>query len=286
MRLDELNLNKALTDRLSSAIDSGRLPHAVILEGGSTENRRAAAIALAAALVCGAPQSKPCGICSDCIKSSAGTHPDIFICEGNEEQKSYPIDLIRQIRSDAYIMPNEASYKVYVLLNAQLMTDYAQNALLKILEEPPEYARFILTCGSKASMLSTVLSRATVFALGVEELPAEDELSQRAKETALAIAKAIAAPGELAVMRETSVLEKDKALFKACLPELRSILCDALVLKNSGSGNGSETVKLLATQVSSVRLIEMLNDVEQIIEAIKRNANHNLQITRLCMKLR
>ena len=287
MRFEELGLNEAVAKRLSEAVNGGRLSHAIILEGGSAADRHAAAMTVANALVCSGRGAKPCGVCKDCVKCSADSHPDIFVARGDSEQKSYPIDLIRQIRNDAYIMPNEAERKVYVLMNANLMSEYAQNALLKILEEPPGYVRFILTCGSKSSLLSTVISRATVFLLGAEEASGDDELAARGKEIANRLANAVMAAGEIEVMKVTSELEKDKALFSACLPELREILCGALAVKKGGLPYNEALIESkLAGQVSAERLIRMLNDIQEISDAVKRNANYNLQLTRLGTKLR
>ncbi|MCR4615858.1 MAG: hypothetical protein K5756_06895 [Clostridiales bacterium] len=287
MRFDELKLNEAVVKRLSAAVNGGRLSHAVILEGGSAEDRYSAAMTLANALVCSGEGVKPCGKCGDCIKCGAESHPDVFVVKGDNEQKSYPVDLIRTVRNDAYIMPNEAEHKVYVLMNADLMSEYAQNALLKILEEPPEYVRFILTCGSKAPLLSTVISRATVFLLGAEEASGDDELTVKAKDIADRLAEGILAPGELAVMQVISELEKDKALFSACLPELRRILCDALAIKKGGRPYNETLIESrLGSHVSAEKLIKMLNDIQDISDSMKRNANYNLQLTRLGMKLR
>lgn len=78
---------------------------------------------------------------------------------------SFHVDTVRNIINDAYIQPNEADYKIYILANAHCMNQNAQNALLKILEEPPKYVVFILTTNSKSALLSTVLSRSVCVTL-------------------------------------------------------------------------------------------------------------------------
>ena len=111
-----------------------------------------------------------CGDCPDCKKLALGVHPDLVELKGEKSRGAYSIDQIRDLRKDALIYPNEARKKVYILHDAEKIGEEAQDAFLKILEEPPEFVVFILLCSDESEMLATVLSRVVRLA---PELPEE-----------------------------------------------------------------------------------------------------------------
>ena len=137
------------------------LPHACILSGPVGSGRHTLGKLLCAAMVCqhAEQNSRPCGSCGACKKVFAGIHPDVNIMTGPGEGKPITVDQIRSLRSDAYIRPNEGRRKVYLLENAGDMRAEAQNAMLKLLEEGPEYAAFLLLCENPGSILQTIRSR-------------------------------------------------------------------------------------------------------------------------------
>lgn len=114
---------------------------------------------LAAAILCEGEGEKPCGDCGPCHKVLSGNHPDVMVVGEEGGSRSFHIDAIRQVRLSAYVKPNEGKAKVYILCDAQNMTVQAQNALLKIIEEPPSYGVFLLTCDNRSKLLPTILSR-------------------------------------------------------------------------------------------------------------------------------
>ena len=164
MKLTNFIGNEKVVDSLSKLFEGGRFPHALIIEGEDGIGKKTLARDLACTLVCRG-DDKPCGECTQCKKAIAGIHPDIseYIPAGGVN--SFHVDTVRNIINDAYIQPNEADYKIYILANAHCMNQNAQNALLKILEEPPKYVVFILTTNSKSALLSTVLSRSVCVTL-------------------------------------------------------------------------------------------------------------------------
>ena len=147
------------------------LSHAILLSGGNGESRKEAAQAMAAALVCcGEEKKRPCGVCPHCRKVHGGIHPDVITVEG-EGGKPINVSQVRTLRADAYVRPNEAERKVYVLIDADKMNDSAQNAMLKLLEEGPAYAAFLLLAEHGGRLLNTVKSRCEVLRLEEQDAP-------------------------------------------------------------------------------------------------------------------
>ncbi len=135
---------------------AGTLAHAYIL-AGPEEGRTKAALAVARAMVC-TGETPPCGSCRGCQKAAKGIHPDI-ITVSPEGGKELTVGQIRELRADAYVLPNEAPRKVYLVQNAQRMNLSAQNAFLKVLEEGPAYAAFLLLTENPSALLPTIRSR-------------------------------------------------------------------------------------------------------------------------------
>lgn len=179
MKLTNFIGNEKVVDSLSKLFEGGRFPHALIIEGEDGIGKKTLARDLACTLVCRG-DDKPCGECTQCKKAIAGIHPDIseYIPAGGVN--SFHVDTVRNIINDAYIQPNEADYKIYILANAHCMNQNAQNALLKILEEPPKYVVFILTTNSKSALLSTVLSRSVCVTLEGVKLQNQQRFPYRA----------------------------------------------------------------------------------------------------------
>ena len=144
---------------LAARAADGTLAHAYILAADAPAALTDAAAATAAALVCGGEGgTPPCGVCKHCRKVEKGIHPDV-ITVAPEPGKELTVDRIRDLRQDAYIRPNEAARKVYLVKDAHKMNASAQNAFLKVLEEGPEYAVFVLLSPNPSALLPTIRSR-------------------------------------------------------------------------------------------------------------------------------
>ncbi len=163
MGFESLLGNSQLKENLHRSISSGHISHFYLISGPEGAGKHTLAKLLAAAILC-RKSGKPCLRCNPCRKVMEGNHPD-FITVDDPEKKNVPVDLIRQARTDIYIQPNESDHKIYLFPRAQDMRLEAQNALLKVLEEPPQYGVFILLTDNPEKLLPTVRSRCTELSL-------------------------------------------------------------------------------------------------------------------------
>lgn len=160
--------NVRIRRAVEDAVKNGTLPHALIIEGEKGTGRHTLANYIALSAVC-TGDVPPCGECRGCRLVKAGTHPDITVTAPEEGRKNIAVAQIRALRNEAYVKPHMAARRVFIIDGADTMNEQSQNALLKVLEEPPGAALFILLAESKAALLDTVLSRCVVFTLSVPE---------------------------------------------------------------------------------------------------------------------
>lgn len=141
--------------------DAKKPLHAYLIVTPVLHEAREAVSLLTRALLCEHPKEdgSPCGVCGACKKAEAGTHPDVSVL-GKDKVS---VDDVRKVRESAYLSPNEAARRVIVLESVENFNASSQNALLKILEEPPEGVVFLLTASAKSAVLPTVLSRVCVL---------------------------------------------------------------------------------------------------------------------------
>ncbi len=201
--------NEFIKQRLADMIRADRLVHAFIIEGNEGSGRHTLASIIAASATCTAEQS-PCGECKFCHASRTFAHPDILLYK--PAKTVFTVGTVRDIISEAYMMPIEARRKVFVLERADAMNEEAANALLKILEEPPGGVIFILITESAAALPVTVRSRCVTFTLTEpDEAEAAEYLAKKLPETgADIIAEALKKSGGN-IGRALSVLSGDAA---------------------------------------------------------------------------
>jgi len=163
MAFEQLLGNERVKEILSRSLSKGRISHFYLISGPKGSGKHTLAKLLAAAILCSG-ENPPCLACQPCRKVMEGNHPD-FITVDDPEKKTVPVELIRQARADIYIQPNESNHKIYLFPRAQDMGVPGQNALLKILEEPPAYGVFLLLADNPEKLLPTVRSRCTELQL-------------------------------------------------------------------------------------------------------------------------
>lgn len=178
-------------------IDMRRLPQSCIIIGASPEEALHQAGQLAAAAVCRGAEP-PCGQCRDCRKAFAGVHPDIIhvsrLTDSSGKQKrELSVEQIRSMAADAVVLPNEAERKVYIIHEADTMNLSAQNAALKLLEEPPAGAMLLLCATNPDKLLPTVRSRCAELSVNGNAPAAEETAMKLAKEYLKLVSKGDAA---------------------------------------------------------------------------------------------
>lgn len=216
--------NDRLKQNLQQSLQKGRVAHFYLISGPEGSGKRTLTRLLAAAILC-KEEHGPCLRCTACRKVMADTHPD-FITVDDPEKKTVPVELIRKARADIYIQPGEADRKIYMFPRAQDMGIPGQNALLKVLEEPPSYGVFMLLTDNPQKLLPTVRSRCTE--LNLTALPDKVLKAQLAED----FPKATAEELEGAVARSGGYLGQARELMKsgsALEPEVERIadgFCD------------------------------------------------------------
>lgn len=300
--------NKRAQETLAAFVNGGRFPHALLLEGPEGSGRRTFAREIAAALFCRG-EHKPCGSCNQCRKVLERNHPDVEYYGGDGSRRSFHIDTIRQLRQNAWLLPGEAPCRVCVLCGAENMTDQAQNALLKILEEPPEHTVFILTAENRAMLLPTILSR--VQTIRLEPLtPAEilpvlrercpdqpGEKLEWATETADTIGQALALLADESLQKHAQLAQrmlellcngseydlltavepvsrKREDLLEVCT-QLRQLLTAELTRAASGG----------ESRFSTRRITRMLEALDDLLPRVQQNGNTLLLSTLLALRL-
>jgi DNA polymerase-3 subunit delta' len=167
MSFDTLLGNDRLKQNLAESLAKNHISHFYLISGPRGSGRKTLAALLAQAILCQGHR-KPCGICESCRKIQNHNHPD-FITVEDPEHKNVAVKIVRAFREDVFIRPNESDYKIYLF--PQDLGVEGQNALLKILEEPPKYGIFLLLTDNPEKILPTVRSRCTE--LKMQALPRE-----------------------------------------------------------------------------------------------------------------
>ncbi|MBR6738800.1 MAG: DNA polymerase III subunit delta' [Oscillospiraceae bacterium] len=258
-----------LAGRISEAAAHGALSHAIILSGQG--DLAAAARYTAAAMQCG-EANRPCGQCPACSKVLRGIHPDVITVE-DPEHKNISIDVLRSVRADAYIIPNEGARKVYIFPDCDKLDPKAQNVLLKVVEEGPPHAAFLFCAENSAQLLQTIRSRSVEWKLAPRE--GSSTWSEEAQQLCLLISARKRA--------DIAAFCADLENSKVSREELQSILSDARDLLTAalstsyGAGNGDSLAARLAREMDRRRIAAAIEVLQRFI----RECGYNIGVGHL-----
>lgn len=306
----ELYGKKALTAQLDAAAKKGRLSHALLFSGGAGCGKKVMARYAAQLFMCAAP---PCGHCTVCRSVENDSHPDVIFvkkaCAGK-----YGIDAVRAALSDIAVLPNNGSVKIYVFEDFDGVSDKVQNHLLKMIEEPAPFVKFIFTCESASTILATILSRVAAYDVppaphdecvrflrdsGCDETTAnslanncagsigrcraalegaDDEGAVAAKRAAAAIA-GMDKPGLCAALTSRG----DRAEFADLTALLTDVLRDALSVRCGGTAESfaANEARAIAAVFDEQHILAMLDAVFDIMSTAVLNPNIALTAARL-----
>lgn len=158
--------NEATRSRIGRAIESGRLPHALLIDGEAGTGKMTLATEIAAALNCEVRgESLPCGKCNTCRRIYEMGHVDVRVLGLPDGKSTIGVAQIKDWRADMFLSSTEAPFKVYIIKDAERMTPEAQNALLIVLEEPPKNVVIMLLSAGSDRILTTIKSRAQYISM-------------------------------------------------------------------------------------------------------------------------
>ena len=236
-----------IKEHLQNAIAAGKVSHAYIINGEKSSGKEFIAKVFAMALQCEKKEAEPCQECHSCKQALSDNHPDI-IRVTHEKPNTISVDDIRaQVNNDVAIKPYSGSYKIYIINEAEKMTPQAQNAILKTLEEPPEYAVILLLTTNVNLLLPTILSRCVVLNMK----PVADELVRKY------------------LMEQLQV------------PDYKAEVCVAFARGNIGKAKAlASSEDFENVKAEALSLLKYIKDMElsEIIAAIKRITEYKLEI--------
>ena len=245
--------------RIRAAAARGALSHALLFTGPG--DRLAAARFAASAFQCVGPErDRPCGVCPACRKVREDIHPDVSAVR-DEEHKFIAVDVVREVRRDAYIRPNEGERKVYLFPDCALLTEQDQNVLLKLVEEGPPYAAFVFCAENPAAVLQTLRSRCVELKLQPKAPQGREEDGEGEALCRCLLRRKRGSAAELAVRLEKKKLSREN--LSALLERSEALLSQALVLTYGGTaGDGdralAEELGKRLTKTQLVRTIELM----------------------------
>lgn len=237
-----------IKEHLRNAISAGKVSHAYIVSGEKSSGKEFIAKVFAMALQCEKKETEPCQQCHSCKQALSDNHPDI-IRVTHEKPNTISVDDIRaQVNNDVAIKPYSGLYKIYIINEAEKMTTQAQNAILKTLEEPPEYAVILLLTTNVNSLLPTILSRCVVLNMK----PVADELVKKY------------------LMEQLRV------------PDYKAEVCVAFARGNIGKAKAlASSEDFENVKAEALSLLKYIQDMElgEIIAAVKRIAEYKLEVS-------
>ena len=239
--------HKDIINYIRNAVSEDKVSHAYILNGERASGKKMLANLFASTLQCEKGGPDPCNECHSCKQAESGNHPDI-IHVTHEKPNTISVEDVRtQVNNDIMIKPYQGPYKIYIISEADLMTPQAQNALLKTIEEPPEYAVIFLLTENAQMLLPTITSRCVMLKL------------RNIKDT----------------------LIKKYLMETVKVPDYKADMCTAFAQGNMGRAimlaNSEHFNEIREEAVQLLKYIDEM-DLNEVVKAIKRISAYKLEI--------
>ena len=265
-------------ERLNLTIESNRLSHCILLTGATADIRKKAALQIASAFVCENQKTKPCGKCVSCKKIKNNAHPDMKLITVPDGKKFIPIQSIKEdIIQNSATVPTESQYNIFIIHEASDLREEAANALLKTIEEPPEFTRFIITAGSRAAVLPTVLSRSEEFMLGEERESITGQTAKKVDEIVLEIGRGLIRKNEKALMLATAPMTKNRELVGRVCEKMKMVMRDALTYNETPALTELDAMaKTFADTFDKNTLMKINDCLSDLLDDIEISGNENL----------
>lgn len=239
--------HKNIINYIKNAVQEDKVSHAYILNGARGSGKKMLAALFGETLLCEKQGPEPCNKCHSCRQVDSGNHPDLIHVRHEKPNTISVEDIRRQVNNDIMIKPYKGPYKVYIIADAELMNQQAQNALLKTIEEPPEYAVIFLLTENAEQLLPTITSRCVMLKL------------RNIKDT----------------------LIKKYLMEKLEVPDYKADMCTAFAQGNVGRAIMlAESEHFNEIREEAVRLLEHIHEMEldEVVGAVKRVKEYKLEI--------
>lgn len=247
VNFDDIIGHEEIIQHFKMSIERGKLSHAYILNGEKGTGKKLVTRAIAKTLQCEEGKADACNVCHSCVQADSGNQPDIIWVK-HEKPSVLSVEEVRtQVNQDIGVKPYSSRYKIYIIPDAHLLNSQAQNALLKTVEEPPEYAIIFLLTDNLDKLLPTIISRCVVL--------------------------------NMKPIREMDMIRYMKDVLG--IPEEQAYFCERFAYGNLGKAvrlATSENYKQI--KESSVRLLRNIYkmETEDIILAAKRLSEYKLEM--------
>lgn len=284
---DEIIGHEKVKEHLRNAVKLNKISHAYIINGMQGSGKNMIADIFSKTLQCEKGGETPCNVCHSCIQAESGNHPDIIRIT-HEKPTSIGVEDVReQLVGDIQIRPYSGRYKIYIIDDADKMTVQAQNAILKTIEEPPEYGIIMLLTENADALLPTILSRCVRLDLTpVQDSLIKEHLMQKFgipeydARFAAAFARGCVGRAEAVINSEVFVGIKENALHMLKYVSDMTVgeLINSVKSINDYKGNINDYLDLLAMWYRDVLLFKSTNDANLLIfkdelKTIRRQAS-------------
>ena len=264
MKISEIKRNFISKKIIENSLNNKKISHSYIVTGEENSPKEILAELFAKGILCKG-ESSPCDVCLSCKKFDGNNHPDFSKIKVIDGKASISIEQIRNVLKEAYLKPNESDKRVYIIYDAHLMTEQAQNALLKFFEEPPFFSVIILVAKDVNLLLETIKSRALI----INAEPEEDISYSIKNEYSLDYLDRFSDKNEAECLDIILDNIKSSEDFVDFLNDLKILLRDICIFKNVNSpnlmtGKNKELqisqISYKITDIQSQKLMEICDD--------------------------